>query len=128
MSGTYNWSKALSLPDTLGLLSQIRRLGNRFVFEVGQRDEGFEWCDDVARLSPDSPAWIDEHVFGDNFNSVRILKGAGYSRFPFNVFPWLRKTIPANRYGKKILKILGIDIRDFRNIYIGITDDQHYHK
>ncbi len=118
-SQTYDWSSGANITAAFQTLSKIRNLADTFVFETGHSDEGFDWCHDIAALSADSPSWVNKHVFGSSFRNVKILRGYAYSHFPFNAAPWLRRVIPVNRYSKKLLRMMGVDIRDFRNIYVG---------
>lgn len=121
-SGTYDWSPGRDAERATNLLRGVCRLGDTVVFEMGQPGEGFKWCEDVSRLSNDLPGWIRENAFGDGFSDVRRLHGSAYQRFPFSAAPPIRRLIPGNRAGRRLLRFLDVDIRDFRDIYIGTRD------
>ena len=123
-SGTYEWSPGPAVKRAKELLQAASGLGETFVFEMGAPGEGFKWCDDVSRLSADLPAWVIENAFGQEFHTVKRLRGPAYRRLPFSIAPPIRKVIPGSRNGRRLLRRLGADIRDFRDIYIGTRINQ----
>lgn len=117
-SGTYDWCDSDS-SSAYEVLEAIKAIGNVLVFETGHPDEGFEWCQDIQQTSGELREWVRQTVFGDSYARVLTLRGTAYDHFPFKIMPFLRRLIPANKYGRKAIKMLGLDVRDFRDIHIG---------
>lgn len=118
-SGTYEWTENTEKKRAVEVLDILRTIARTLVFEVGRPDEEFAWCKEINKELGEPRCWVPKKVFGDDFNHVMVLSGSAYNSWPFNKLPAMRKMIPANRYGKKILRLLNVDIRDFREIYIG---------
>ena len=123
-SGTYEWSPGADVKRATDLLYAASGLAETFVFEMGSPDEGFKWCDDVACLSDDLPAWVIDNAFGHEFDNVNRLRGSAIRKFPFSMLPSIRRVIPGGRLGRRVLRRLGVDVRDFRDIYIGTKNKE----
>lgn len=117
-SGTYDWNDP-DLSKAYEMLEAVQALGKVLVFETGHPDEGFDWCQDIQQTLGEPREWVRQTVFGESYTTVLALRGTAYDHFPFKTIPLLRRLIPANKYGRNAIKMLGVDIRDFRDIYIG---------
>lgn len=116
---TYDWTDSAGSENAFSVLEQIRKTADIVVFEMGGTDEGFHWCNELAARVRAHDKWVTTNVFSSEFRDVKKLRGAAYSRWPFNKLPSLRKIVPVNRYGKRMLREISVDIRDFRPIYFG---------
>jgi len=118
-SNTYAWDRPMDAERTEQVLAGIRDLGNVLVFEMGHVDEGFDWCGQLNEEVRDPERWILERVFGPEFETVRRLRGPGYATWPLRRWPGLRRLLLPSSVGRKALDIMGVDVRDLRDIYIG---------
>jgi hypothetical protein len=73
--------------------------------------------------------WVLSHVYGPKFKDVKVKKGAAYEKFPYRYFPQLRRLTAyesspfsntfIHKASEAINKMMGINYKDFRYIYIG---------
>lgn len=121
-SAVYDWSDACEQDDAQRVLKAIRKLADVLIFEMGRPDEHFHWSDAVNVAVGEPRVWVPEHVFGPTYKSVKVLDGAGYQKWPFRWLPQLRELGFGSRFGRKLNRMIGIDQRDFREIYIGRSE------
>lgn len=120
-SETYEWTRRSGEREALAVIEAIRARADTFVFETGRSDEGFPWCQRLEETIGEPREWVSEHVFDDRFQEVRVIQGAAYQQWPFSWFPAARRAIPPSRFGRRVLGRLGVDVRDFREIYVGYS-------
>lgn len=116
---TYDWTDSTGSENAFSVLGKIRETADVVVFEMGGTDEGFHWCNELGCRVRNLDEWIRKNVFSKKFHDIKKLDGPAYGQLPFKQLSTLRRMLPANRYGKRILREMGLDIRDFRSIYIG---------
>lgn len=119
-SDTYDWTDAQGASSATALLRAVAaRVKDTYVFEMGRPDESFDWATKVRARIGEPRQWVPEHVFGPAFAQVQVLPGAAHARWPYR---WLRageQTSPLSRLARKAHRVLGVDQRDFREIYVG---------
>lgn len=117
-SGTYAWGSATP-SEAEALLDATKRCASIYVFEMGRPEESFHWSRGIKRAIGEPRHWVPQHVFGSEFNQVLTLDGPARARLPYRWLPWLYPFAFHSRVGRKLNRLIGIDQRDFREIYIG---------
>jgi SAM-dependent methyltransferase len=117
-SQTYEWSMSKESEKALEIVQAISERAERMVFEMGRPDENFTWASDLGEIVTEPREWVKEKLFAGRYSNVIILPGPAYGRFPFNCMPSVKNRLIGNRLGCRLLRFLGVDQRDFREIYV----------
>ncbi len=119
-SSVYDWTEDKEQGAAMELLDALRNVGDTLVFDMGRPEEGYHWCADLKRAIGEPRDWVPSHVFGkDIYDDIRILPGSAGKRWPFSRFPHLGRLPIGGRIGSRLYRLIGVDRRDFREIYIG---------
>lgn len=120
-SPTYDWTSEALNSEPNDVLSALRGVATTLVFEMGRTEEGFSWSKDLKQVvKEDQDHWIRKNVFANEFSKVKVLSGSARKRWLFRLMPALRNIPFQETLGRHLFKIMKVDRRDFRDIYIGI--------
>jgi SAM-dependent methyltransferase len=124
-SAVYEWGDAGEEAEAQRILHAINRRADTLVFEMGRPDETFHWSGAVKATVGEPREWVPEHVFRSALKSVQVFDGAGYKKWPFRWLPQLAGLGFGSRAGTKLNSMIGVDQRDFREIYVGRKIVEH---
>ena len=121
MSDAYDWNNGLNSDFLKKMLLTLHKFTSNLVFEIGEVNEGYEWCERMPVASASNENFVVQEVFGASYKNVDMYPGP----VPVNI---LNKNI-ISKFGKafsrdsklvSILKrIFKFDSRDLRKIYVG---------
>ena len=121
MSDAYDWNQGVYTNDISRMLSTLNQHTSNLVFEIGEVNEGYEWCERMPKASLDSTKFVQEEVFKSAYREIDV-----YNRLEDINFFNLHITSKLGRAFKRDSRIISIlkrvfqfDARDFRKIYIG---------
>lgn len=128
-SNSYEWNNQ-NQSEIFEILDTVASLGTIYVFEMGEpHGYGHIGKPLKATVGEEPYEWVSSHVYGPEFKDVKLKKGAAYSKLPYRYFPQIRRltAFESSRFSNKfthkasfvINKKLGINYKDFRDIYIG---------
>jgi SAM-dependent methyltransferase len=118
-SRTYDWNDARAESSAGELLRAIAERADTYVFEIGRPDECFDWAEPLGARIGEPRTWVPEHVFGPGFVQVKTLPGPAYGKTPFKWLTSTPQTAPLHRLARRWHRLVGVDQRDFREIYVG---------
>ena len=120
-SDAYDWNHGVSSEYIGKILSTLNQNTSTIVFEMGEVNEGYEWCERMPKDSLDNKNFVLEKVFQGAFNDVDV-----YNRLQNINFINSSIVSKLGRAFKRDTKIISIikrlsqfDSRDLRKIYIG---------
>jgi SAM-dependent methyltransferase len=124
---TYAEWNQYHLDEVFGMLAAIQDTADVYVFETGQPDEFERWSPTLKSVMGTPREWIAKHVFGTSYDEVIIRSGPAYQRFPYRWLPQLYSfdfgtssaAKPLGWIKRNLIKLGGVNPRDFRDIYIG---------
>lgn len=121
LSDAYEWNDGMNSHTTDAVINAISSITDTLVFEIGDPNEGYEWCARLPRHDANWDAYVFDNVFRGRYKAVevstppfkmnRVLRYIASSlSTPYKEDTWLIG---------KIKRLLGFDPRDSRKIYIG---------
>ena len=121
MSDAYDWNNTVDLEHRNQMLSALNETTSCLVFEMGEVNEGYEWCERMPALSADNDYYVHNEIFKKNYKDISVFDG------PVNVnlinrylISKLSQNFKEDSRMVSILKrLFGFDARDLRKIYIG---------
>ena len=120
-SDAYDWNFGVNSDDIDKMLSTLNQNTSTLVFEMGEVNEGYEWCERMPQDSLDNKNFVIEKVFQGAFTDVDV-----YNRLQNINFINASIVSKLGRAFKRDTRIISIikrlsqfDSRDLRKIYIG---------
>ena len=118
-SEAYDWNDATVVKTAFRSLELLKARTDILVFEMGYPDEGYEWCSRLPRMMPSPRDWIVDRVFGADFPSVQIVESPSYAGSAAIRRRFHRVARTTTLWGRLMRRMLTIDPRDGRDIFIG---------
>lgn len=119
-SDAYDWNTEMHTNSHLGLFYKISQHSSRLVFEMGEVDEGYEWCERMPPEAADIQLYVNEVLLNGRFNRVSMydspIKQAALRNYLFSALSkkYTRDSLLASR----VKGLLKYDSRDKRKIFI----------
>jgi len=120
-SDAYDWNQGVDTNDLSKMLSTLNEQTSNLVFEIGEVNEGYEWCERMPKESLDSKKFVLEEVFRNAYQEVEDYNRLeDISFFNIHIISKLGRAFKRDSRLISILKrAFQFDARDFRKIYIG---------
>lgn len=118
-SEAYGWNTEATKSEAFSTLRAIHRKAQILVFEMGYPDEGYDWSAKLPRMEPNPVSWIKTHIFGDAYD-IRLIAPPALE----GMLGQMRRKALEYRQSKGIIprvlrRILSVDVRDQRHLFIG---------
>jgi len=121
VSDAYDWNHGVNSDDISEVLSALNQYTSNLVFEIGEVNEGYEWCERMPKETIDIKKFVLKEVFKDAYLDVNVYNRSEDINF-FNLYI-VSKLGRAFKRDSRIISIIKrvfqFDARDFRKIYIG---------
>ncbi|MDC0225496.1 class I SAM-dependent methyltransferase [Gammaproteobacteria bacterium] len=121
MSDAYDWNNGLESDDIRDMLTTLNDNTSALVFEMGEVNEGYEWCVRMPNESKDHQQFVIKEVFRKSYKNIDTYKRLEEINF-FNTH-FVSKLSASFKIDSRIISIIKrifqFDARDFRKIHIG---------
>ena len=121
ISDAYDWNNAIDSEHRNKMLSKINQITKCLVFEMGEVNEGYEWCQRMPVSSKNNKDYVTNEVFKESYVNVNVYDGpVKVNLINKYLVSKLSQDFKEDTKLVSIFKrIFMFDARDLRKVYVG---------
>ena len=121
MSDAYDWNNAVDLEHRNEMVSALNKSTSCLIFEMGEVNEGYEWCERMPLVSKDNKDFVYSEVFKNSYKKVSSFDGpvkvSSVNKYMISKLSQDFKE--DSRLVSVFKRLFSFDARDLRKVYVG---------
>lgn len=120
-SDAYDWNNGLKFDEIKAMLEVLNKITSILIFEMGETNEGYEWCERMPKECQNNHEFIVTNIFKNDYKIIDYFQRHENINFFNSLF--IAKLSSSFKIDSKLVSMIKrlcrFDSRDFRKIYIG---------